>query len=263
MRGLRTRVEQAGVRLHHGRRVVQVTPRTDDATVVLDDRTTLTADAVIDASGGPLLARLLGHAVVPPTQWPAHRSTLHLPDLGHGPAARVAALRRAQQVGGTTATLALTPLAEAGLWQLSLDVAPHVGVAAAAATAQDIAAALGGQVLTQAITIARRDDGRPASTLDLATLFATPERGWCWAAWPREEHGADGVTWTWPERDRHGVPLGAVRLAGGDARWFCLGKGAVVTADAAAALRVTGTCLALGAAVGRAAALSRPPDRVR
>jgi hypothetical protein len=53
------------------------------------------------------------------------------------------------------------------------------------------------------------------------------------------------------------VPELAVRLGHGPDNLWCIGKGAPVTAAAAAALRVTGTCLAVGAAVGQAAARER------
>jgi hypothetical protein len=120
---------------------------------------------------------------------------------------------------------------------------------------------MGGIVLSMARAIAQRDAGRPVATLDETTLFATRARELCWAAWPREQHGADGITWTWPTTDRHGVPELAARIPGANARCWCVGKGSAVTAEAAAALRVTGTCLAMGAAVGQRAALTALQDR--
>jgi hypothetical protein len=117
-----------------------------------------------------------------------------------------------------------------------------------------VADALGGELLACACRLAHRDRGRPAARFGLAELFAERERGLCWAAWPREEHLPDGIAWMWPPADRHGVPEAATRPLGGPANLWCVGKGMPVSAEAAAALRVTGTCLALGAAVGQAAA---------
>jgi hypothetical protein len=160
--------------------------------------------------------------------------------------------------------LALVPLDTAEHhWQLSLDVPPGATVVAAAATAERIANALGGVVVSQAVAIAERDSGRSTGALGLDELFGERERGLCWAAWPREEHGPTGVAWTWPTADRHGVPERAAHIAGAPANVWCVGRGAAVTNEAAAALRVTGTCLALGAAVGRRAALSVRSDRAR
>nr|MBA3708826.1 hypothetical protein [Planctomycetota bacterium] len=112
-------------------------------------------------------------------------------------------------------------------------------------------------VVAMAIAVAQRDEGRPAGALTLAQLFAQRDRGLCWAAWPREAHAADGIAWTWPEGDRHGVPISAATIADGPPDTWFIGKGMPVADDAAAALRVTGTCLALGSAVGRLAAMAR------
>jgi hypothetical protein len=214
------------------------------------------AGAVIDASGAAVLARLFGLPCATPQQWPAHRSLLHLPGLTSGTAARITALRQAQAASGGAAAIALVPVDLASAtWQLSLDVVPTSTVSQAATLAECIAQALGGAVITMACSLAHRDDGRPLASLDEEELFATRERGLCWAAWPREAHGADGITWSWPLADRHGIPELAARIPGASKRCWCVGKGAAVTATAAAALRVTGTCLAMGAAVGQRAAL--------
>lgn len=254
--GLRHRLAAAGVVCRQGVSVRAAAPDGEHLRLQLDDGSGLDAAAVIDASGGALLARLLGLPCAAAQQWPAHRSRLHLATLGAGTAARVAALRLAQAASGGEAALALVPLAEPGQWQLSLDVPPGCTVADAAALAGRVAVALGGEVVEQAIAIAERDQGRPLATLELDGLFAERERGLCWAAWPREEHGPSGVAWTWPAGDRHGVPERVARLPGAPASVWCVGKGVAVSPAAAAALRVTGTCLALGAAVGRRAALS-------
>lgn len=213
-----------------------------------------TCAALIDASGTGVVADLLGLPRTGASQWPAHRSLLDLPGLGDGRAERVRSLGVVQRISGGDAACALTPLDD-GRWQLSLDVAPTTSASAAAEIAGRVAEALGGSLLACAWQVAERDGGRPSSALGLDELFATSERGMCWAAWPREEHGPAGVTWAWPPRDRHGVPEQVVRPAGWPVNAWCVGRGVAVTAAAAAALRVTGTCLALGAAVGvRAAA---------
>lgn len=262
--GLRRRLMATGVDLRLGARVLAAEGSGDGVRLRLRDGVVIDAAAVIDASGAALLARLLGSPCAAPVQWPAHRSLLHLPGLTSGTAARIAALRQAQAASGGEAAIALVPVDLAtGQWQLSLDVAPGTPVAQAALLAERIAHVLGGTPLSMARSLAHRDDGRPSAMLDEAELFATRERGLCWAAWPREAHGADGVTWSWPLEDRHGVPERAARIPGVGGRVWCVGKGSAVTAEAAAALRVTGTCLPMGAAVGRRAALSVLPDRAR
>lgn len=262
--GLRRRVLAAGVDLRPGTRVVAAEASSNGMRLHLSDATAVDAAAVIDASGSALLSRLLSLPWAEPSQWPAHRSLLHLPSMGTGTAARISALRQAQAASGGDAALALVPVDEAGgRWQLSLDIAPGTTVVQAAVIGERIAQALGGVVLSVATAIAHRDDGRPLATLDETELFATRERGLCWAAWPREAHGADGVTWSWPTTDRHGVPERSARIPGAGERVWCVGKGSAVTAVAAAALRVTGTCLAMGAAVGQRAALSAQPDHAR
>lgn len=253
--GLRQRLNASGVDLRSGHRVIAARQESARLTVALADGSTLTAGAVIDASGAGVMARLLALPWAPARQWPAHRSTLHLPGIGIGTAARVAALRTAQAIVGGDAAIALVPIDQAaGTWQCSLDIAPGTSLVSAAAAAERIASALGGTVVSVALALAERDHGRPASSITVAELFAERERGLCWAAWPREEHGPEGVTWEWPSADRHGVPERAVRIVSGPAQLWCIGKGAPVSAEAASALRVTGTCLALGTVVGGLAA---------
>jgi hypothetical protein len=212
----------------------------------------LLVDRVIDASGSGAVARALGLAMAPATQWSAHRAVLRLA-LAPGPAARSRALARAQAAVGAQAAIALTPL-DGERWQLSLDVPRGTGAPAAAALAERVASALDARLEACAVRVADRDDGRPAGVVTLAELFAERERGLCWAAWPREEHLADGVAWTWPPRDRHGVPERAARAPGAPAGCWFVGRGMPVDAAAAAALRVTGSGFALGAAVGARAA---------
>ena len=113
-------------------------------------------------------------------------------------------------------------------------------------------------MLAHTISLGQRDQGAAAGALTLAELFATTQRGLCWAAWPREEHLGTGVSWTYPPRDRHGVPESAARIPGAPRWGWCIGKGMPVSLEAASALRVTGTCLALGDAVGSRAALAGP-----
>jgi FAD dependent oxidoreductase len=261
-RGLLQRVVAARVDLRLDARVLGAEESAAGIRLHLRDGSLIDAAAVIDASGAALVAGLLELPCAAPVQWPAHRSLLHLPGLAGGTAARIAALRQAQAASAGDAAIALVPVdLAAGSWQLSLDVAPGSTVAQAAVLAERIAQALGGTLVSMACALAKRDDGRPLATLDEAELFATRERGLCWAAWPREAHGADGITWSWPTTDRHGVPERAARIPGASVRVWCVGKGSAVSADAATALRVTGTCLAMGAAVGQRAALSAQPDR--
>jgi hypothetical protein len=218
---------------------------------------------VVDASGQGISAACLGLEAHPSRQWPAHRSVLRLDaatgERLAGRASRLQVLARAQQATGGTAALAFSALdAPDGLWQLSLDVAPGSGPAEAAAVADAVAGALGGTVVACAVARAERDQGRPHGGLSLAELFACTARGLCWAGWPGEEHHQDGVRWTWPERDRYGIPESAVRLPGGPQNLWLIGKGMAVAPEAASALRVTGTCLALGAAIAPEAVAHQP-----
>ncbi|HYE06844.1 MAG TPA: FAD-dependent oxidoreductase [Planctomycetota bacterium] len=209
-------------------------------------------DAVIDASGRAAVAALAGCAVEDARQWGAHRSVLRLA-LGAGKAERVRALATARAALGGDAAIALTPLAPER-WQLSLDQPPGAHAAVAAAQAQRVALALGGELVACARVVGERDQGRPPARLGLAELFASRDRGLCWAAWPREEHRADGVAWTWPAADRHGVPEIVARPLGAPAGLWLAGKALAVDVAAAAALRVTGTALAMGGAIGALAA---------
>jgi hypothetical protein len=220
---------------------------------------TIEVAAVIDASGRGVSAQCLGLAMAGARQWPAHRSVLRLEARTVAALAtrsgRLRLLARAQAASGGLAGLDLVPLAEAdGLWQLSLDVAPGSAVAQAAAAAAAVGAALGGELVACARALGERDEGRPLGQLALAELFACRARGLCWAAWPAEVHHQDGVRWTWPAHDRHGVPEAAVRLPGAPANLWLVGKGMAVASEAAGALRVTGTCLALGGALAGAVA---------
>ncbi len=210
--------------------------------------------AVIDASGRGVSAERLGHAVAPPLQWPAHRSVLRLPPATAAQlserAGRQTLFARIQASGAATGAIDLTPIDQAaGLWQLSLDVPPGSAMAVADASATAAAAALGAELVACACALGVRDAGRPLGALTLEQLFAGVARGLCWAAWPAEVHRQGGVDWRWPARARYGVPAAAARLPGGPANLWLIGKGMAVAPEAAAALRVTGTCLALGAAV--------------
>lgn len=253
--GLARRVATAGVTLRLGASLtgIEVKDSRIVAAVIAGER--LSVRALIDASGGALVAGLLGAPIAPAEQWSAHRSVVRLPGLGASLAARAAALARAQRASGSLAAIALTPLA-AGDWQLSLDIPPGTTAAAGQALAQRVAHALGGQLLASAVGTAARDQGRPRAELDLDALFATRERGLCWAAWPCEAHGADGVSWSWPDHDRYGVPRVAAQPAWAPRNLWLAGKALAVTAAAAAALRVTGTGFAVGGAVGRLAVRS-------
>jgi len=257
MTGLQQRLTHASVKIHYQTRVTGMA--TEKGQVIRVTSTThgaLAVRGVIDASGAGVSARLLGLPTAVATQWSAHRSILLLPNMGTNKSARVRALHIAQQAISNDAALALSPVGE-DRWQLSIDVPPATTPAQAAALSNIIATALGGQVWTQAISIVARDDGRPAAQMDVATLFAQTERGLCWAAWPQEHHHAHGITWLWPAHDRHGIPQQAVQLDHGPCNLWMIGKGMPVDDAAASALRVTGTCFALGAAVAAQAAKTR------
>lgn len=247
--GLARRLSAAGVEVRPGATVTGIAIDEGRVAAASIDGQRMEVRSLIDAGGGALAARLLGAPVAAAEQWPAHRSVLRLPGLGPGRADRVKALAAAQRAVGGTAAIALTPLG-ADRWQLSLDVAPGSAAAAAAGLAGRVAAVLGGEVLACGIAVAERDGGRAGSVLGLAEVFAMRDRGLCWAAWPREAHGAGGVAWTWPAHDRHGVPPAAAQPAWAPSNLWLAGKALAVDAAAAAALRVTGTGLAVGGAVG-------------
>lgn len=266
-RGLASRLARSGVVVRRGTVVDGVERDRGRIVAVEIGSSSVPCQAVIDASGSAAVVRAIGLGLAPGAQWGAHRSMLRL-DLGRGLAARAAALRRvvaaiAPQSAGIAAdsaafpAAALTPMG-GDHWQLSIDVPPGTPLAAAAGLAVRAAAALGGELLACARSVAERDSGRPLPRLTLAELFATSERGLAWAAWPREQHGPDGILWDWPTADRHGVPEIATRPLGGPDNLWCIGRAMAVDAAAAAALRVTGTALAVGAAVGRRVATGSP-----
>ncbi len=212
--------------------------------------------ALIDASGRAAVAALAGCALAASGplagQWGAHRSDVRL-DLGLGKGDRVRALATARAALGSDAAIALTPI-DGDRWQLSIDQPPGTAVAVAASQAELVARALGGEVVACAVVVSERDEGRPLARLGLTELFASRDRGLCWAAWPREEHRADGVHWTWPAGDRHGVPVAVARPLGAAPGLWLAGKALAVDGLAAAALRVTGTALAVGGSIGALAA---------
>lgn len=252
--GCLERLRLAGVVVRLGEPVTALPCADQRVTAVQTIAGLYPCDAWIDASGGAAIAARCGAATRPPRAWGAWRGLLAL-ELPPGSAARTRALRVIAEAMAVPVATALTPIAP-GRWQLSLDMAPGSDAAAANELAQRAAAALGAVLLAGGCHVAERDSGGWSGTLDAETLFATAERGWCWAAWPVEAHGAAGVTWRWPSRDRHGIPVEATRPAVGSANGAVIGRGMPVAADAIAALRVIGTQLALGTAVGRAQALS-------
>jgi len=210
---------------------------------------------VIDASGSGLVAGFLGLACQPASQWASVRAQLRLGPAPHPlhRAARVRLLGRMQQALGVTSALALVAMDD-GTWQLSMDVPPGSARPDVEPLLSRAAQAIGAEILSVTQAIAQRDAGRPVGALTLEELFSQTQRGLCWASWPREEHTAQGVAWTYPTTPRYGVPRQAVMLPGTPEGCWFVGKGMPVTTAAAAALRVTGTALALGAAVGRLAA---------
>jgi len=249
-RGCRQRLTAAGVQVYTGVHV--------DALEVIDDAVVTVAagkqrwhgDAWIDASGGSTVARLLTAAIRPAQAWGAWRAEVAI-EVEPGLSARrrlLAQIATALAVPVATALVPLTP----GRWQFSLDVPLATSAAQAAAWVDQAMAAVGGRVIQGACQVARRDDGGWAGDLSAEELFLTPERGWSWAAWPVEAHGAEGVTWRWPEVARHGIPHAATKPSIGEKNGAVIGRGMPVAADAIAALRVIGTQLGLGTAVGTA-----------
>ena len=194
--------------------------------------------AVIDASGS---AWWKDAASRPARQCGAWRVTLHL-QLDESPGAQRAALRRLAHLAPVLALEKITT----HQWQLSIDASEQT---AAIAIARQAAVVLGATIQEQTTEIAERDHGGYPG-LSLEELFACRERGLAWAAWPSEAHDAQGVHWQWPAADRYGCPESLSKPSDAPAWLWCCGKGLAATPAAAAALRVIGTGLALGHAVG-------------
>ncbi|MDA3960346.1 MAG: FAD-dependent oxidoreductase [Planctomycetota bacterium] len=241
--GLTRRLAQAGVKQRLGC-VVRAAERTGQWRLGVD-ADWLAADVVIDATGAGVVPQLLGHAMAPAANWPAVRAQVQLSASCEGRQQRLRAMRSIAAVHTGAAALELLGSAR---YQLSLDCDPSWTSAQCRAAVQTVTDALGAELLT-CTGLIQRDGGRPAGGLGVDALFACRERGLCWAAWPVEQHGPHGVTWHWPPRDRHGVPEDACQIAGLPDLW-CVGRGMPLATDAAAALRVTGTAVAIGAAVG-------------
>lgn len=240
MAGLRSGLHAAGVEVRLGH-AVQVA---EDGTVRLAERDWRPA-AIIDASGaacGPGTRRASAQLGAWRLEFAA--------DVEDTPAGRRQALRAIAELAPAAA---LEPLGD-GRWQLSLDVGDTT-LAAAQALGETAVQALGGHLLAGAVAIASRDAGG-YDGLSCETLFSEDHRGLAWAAWPSELHTPDGVRWVWPPRDRHGLPLALAKPAGAPAWWWCCGRGLAASPTAAAALRVTGTALALGGALGAHVAAS-------
>jgi|GEM_PF-6236457 len=246
--GCRQMLTAAGVQVRTGVQV-DAFEVTDDAVVsVTAGNQRWKSDAWIDASGGSTVARLLIAPIRPAQAWGAWRAEVAIA-IEPGLAARRRLLTQIAIALAVPVATALVPLAP-GRWQFSLDV-PLATPAAQAATWVELAmAAVGGRVIQGACQVARRDDGGWAGDLSAKELFATQERGWSWAAWPVEAHGAEGVTWRWPDVVRHGIPHAATVPKVGWKNGAIIGRGMPVAADAIAALRVIGTQLGLGTAVG-------------
>lgn len=248
--GCTRRLAEAGVRAVDAR-VTGI--ETDRGRVVAcryrDDR--LDCDAFVDASGGGDLAAELGCAVRPPALRGALRAVMRLPEAVAAAClegSRRAALdlqRRAWDVAPEVSAVAWEPTVD-GNWLVTCDVAADAGSSAVAAIARAWDAELRGEVRGPV----ERDRGGFTGELSLDSLFARRTRGLCWAAWPGEWHDRDGTAWRWPEAERHGVPAGCVHPAGAPENFRVVGLGLAACSDAVAALRVTGTALAIGAAVG-------------
>jgi len=238
--GLRTALDELGIPL-----------LTSCVPTVQDDGTVTVADhhwrptAVIDASGGAWwhtehnATSSIVRSAIQCGAWRAEVD-LALPDT---PADRQAAMRR---IAHLSPGIALERIAD-NRWQMSLDITGDSDCAIACMT--EAARLLGATVVSHTSDIAQRDLGGYAG-IGLAELFSCTTRGLAWAAWPSEIHDAQGVHWQWPTGDRHGCPASLVKpLQAPDWLWCC-GKGLAAAPQAAAALRVIGTGLALGQAVG-------------
>lgn len=213
----------------------------------------LAVDAVIDASGGSAIAALGGWPRREPEAWGSLRVVLGLA-APEGLSARGRLLRRLHQILGP-AHLGLAAI-DGSSSQLSVDVASGAAVGCEAARIGEALDVAGIPVLATTASVADRDAGGWAGDLDAEALFLQAERGWCWAAWPMEAHGPQGTEWRWPLRDRYGLPHDLVHPSGAPTNLRVVGRGGPMRASAVAALRVTGTQLALGTAVGRS--LTRP-----
>ncbi len=255
--GLAQRLRAAGVDVRRGCRVVGLSGlERATAAAAEPDRHALLApggrhgfDELIDASGGGAFSAPRGDAVADARDpnWPAFRAVV-LGAIPPGTVARARAESIAAAAAGTPAA-ALVGI-DQDRWQLSLDLPPGTTLPAADAAMRRAASAVGMDLIACARALAARDVGRHPGRVSLRDLFSQDARHWCWAAWPAEHHGADGVLWNWPQRDRHGVPITAVCGPHMPAGMWAVGKGMPVSASAASALRVTGTALAIGAAVG-------------
>jgi hypothetical protein len=253
MQGCAGMLRAAGVTARLGVTATSLVREADGFVVETSDGP-LRARRLIDASGRSLSTTLGDAPWTPACQWPAHRSVL-CAEIARGPGARLRAIDSMARAIGSSAAIALTPI---GIdeWQLSIDVPPGTAVADAARSADKAAAAVSGRLTACARVLGMRDEGRAAGSLSCEELFAERARGLCWASWPCEQHLASGIVWRWPARDRYGVPERSVRIPGAGPAVWAIGKAMPVSAEAAAALRVTGTCVALGASVGRQAAAS-------
>ncbi len=238
--GLRTALDEQGIAL-----LTATVPTIDAAGIVTAAEQRWRPSAVIDASGGACWMggdQPTGGRSRSAIQCGAWRAELEL-DLPDTASDRRAALRR---IAHLSPGIALEPLT-AQRWQVSLDITGDQ--ACAAASMAEAARLLGATVAGQVDAVAQRDLGGYAG-IGLAELFSCTTRGLAWAAWPSEIHDAHGVHWRWPTGDRHGCPPSLVKPHHAPDWLWCCGKGLAAAPEAAAALRVVGTGLALGHAVG-------------
>jgi hypothetical protein len=187
-------------------------------------------DRVIDARGVVMRGRAA-------TQWGAWRCAVW---LGEIPAKSI--LRRIAEIH--PGQVALEALA-GGRWQLTIDASE---AAQGLAAVERINARLGAQAVEH-IGFIERDLGG-CQGLTLAELFSTAHRGLCWASWPCEFHHARGVDWVWPPGSRYGVPEQVTMSPTLPRGWRVCGRGLAAQPQAAAALRVTGSAVMIGNALG-------------
>lgn len=212
-------------------------------------------DGLIDASGGPALAQLMGLDQRPARQWGALRGLIRLPaDLAaawqDGDRQRV--LRRCYGVAAGSGSYPAVSLemVSAGEWQLGMDVGPGTVLFDGLGSWQRLTQELGAVVVQEPVRVVSRDEGGYCGDLTVDQLFAQEEAGLGWAAWPVEWHDQHGVRWQWPPRPYYGVPSAITRPLGGPRNLWVVGKGMPVSAEAMAALRVTGSAWSIGAACG-------------
>lgn len=270
--GLARRLQQAGVLIRCGMPVLAAATQGPRRLLAVQaGGSWWEADRFIDASGGGQVTRtLVAGPPQKPIAWPAVWGLCALPPehpLAHDfTPARNALYRQALanpdwSEGLTSGAIALTPQA-LGL-RLAIDLPPDTTKRQGAHCLERLATSWGLPVLSLGLEPGIRDHGRPPAQASCAQVFSQQQRGAAWAAWPMELHRSTGITWRWPPGDRYGVSWDLLQLTGGPHNLWLAGKGLPVDVEAAAALRVIGTGLAVGHAVGLAVACQPESQQLR